>query len=384
MLKNTTIIFCCATIFLISSCSDDQGLLKDVVNSKVEKSKDIQIVKLSDFATLRSSSGDKDDEFILKFKDTETYNKTVLELDENTRENIILATDTENQFKSLKDIYEEAMNEADSLDFTEQEYIYFKNKYEKYLFFPEYKDDFGAYMPADDDLSKIVSPGGHIVIGNDLITIKRINSYEELQDLGKTYYSKKEEELIILRSSGSLKTHNVKGFSSFWKSEEYDSGWRKGGKGKKMRVKFGRKDHHGKFKWHSEVSFRKKAAFGKWYNYSSQTSLSAVITYENRATQDFNYSHKGSSSHDGYAPTAFLYGGPASSIFDSDFNKTIIQGVDRFYFPQFNVKIKVSFRGFYQTENYEYSRDAILGYVPVNSVVNVNELKTIPFYNYKF
>lgn len=48
-------------------------------------------------------------------------------------------------FESLFQIYEKAMSDADSLDFTIDEYKWFKEKYGKFLYFPEYNDDYGAY-----------------------------------------------------------------------------------------------------------------------------------------------------------------------------------------------------------------------------------------------
>ena len=79
---------------------------------------------------------------ILSFADDATYNHTVELLSE-------MGVDERNRwiksnygdFRSLYDLYLQSMEDASELDESMQSYMAYKKKYEKTLFFADYKDD---------------------------------------------------------------------------------------------------------------------------------------------------------------------------------------------------------------------------------------------------
>lgn len=152
------------------------------------------------------------------------------------------------------------MVKADSLDFTEQEYKQFKEKYSEHLYFPEYKDDFGAYIPfVNTYLSYITNKDCKYMVGNQTIQVEMIKNYEQLQQSGQALYNSIEDMQRLKRSSETVN-----------RLEEVRCNNRK--LWVKCRLK--PSNHPGiGYDILVEVSFRKKGAFGAWYNYSSKSEL---------------------------------------------------------------------------------------------------------------
>lgn len=332
-------LFSLLFIAVVTSCRQDE-LISDEPNN-LDSDADIEVVKISS-NDLKSSDNSNIDEYVLKFKNEDVLNKTIEKLEVLSPKEKLEWSNNFNNFNSLNSLYEQAMLEADSLDFTEDEYNAFKKKYGEYLYFPEYIDDYGAYLPsANKDYSSIANMNGKILVGNEFREIEKITTYEELQDYGLAYYSKEEEHSEIETRSSSKVTWNEIKTSAH--TEEFSSGWNKVGNGKKIQVKFGIRNMMVRDKgicFHTEVSFRKKGFLGRWYNYSSETSIKVKVqseyipdsvaididkilntpnAYYGYDTQYYYYqaSHSGSSSHDTYAkvPESFyLYQNKQSNI----------------------------------------------------------------------
>jgi len=121
---------------------------------------------------------------ILKFKDGETFGRFV----EN-------GTAVEG-FYSLYDNFSDAMKEAESYYDREGGYEEFKAKYSS-LYFPEYEDDYSAYLPVSDkNIAKFVNKDGDVIIGEENVTFKNIKSYNDLIEAGYVP-DPKEVKLIV-------------------------------------------------------------------------------------------------------------------------------------------------------------------------------------------
>lgn len=95
-------------------------------------------------------------------------------------------------FISILDLYKDAMEWADiNLDETENSYNTWKKMYGDYLYFPEYKEDYGAYIPiSKKTIAAVSNISGKVVVGDQIVDMKDIFSYEDLQLKGcDAYYS---------------------------------------------------------------------------------------------------------------------------------------------------------------------------------------------------
>jgi hypothetical protein len=222
---------------------------------------------------------------MLKFKDIETFNSIVLESANSMDRNYVntevqTLVSTVQTFKSIKTIFNEAMEEAEDYCDTEEGYYQFKEKYSN-LYFPEHDDDYSAYLPvSDENIAKYLNTNGDVMIGEEVRNFKDIYSYQQLVDLGKTPLSGPQ-----LRAMSGI--NNI--------SEEKDSNG-----DRKIWVKtYSRsvQDYATIIPviW-IEVCFRKKGAFGIWYNYSSNSTLTA--NGQIVGMNFFNESMGGASSHD--------------------------------------------------------------------------------------
>lgn len=176
-------------------------------------------------------------------------------------------------FKSIYDVYEEALNEADNYYDSENHYAEFKAKYPS-LYFPEYQDDYSAYLPVSNKyVAKLLNVNGEVKIGGKIVNMKDVYSYEKLAELGETlqdditpfdYAGNYLNGTPELKNQGDRKL-KVKVYTEPGTSGVYEA----------IVV---------------DVSFRKKGAFGAWYNYRSKTTLGWV--------NGESWSKDGFSSHD--------------------------------------------------------------------------------------
>jgi len=78
------------------------------------------------------------------------------------------------------------MGDADNYYDTKEHYEEFKVKYAS-LYFPEYGDDYSAYLPVSNlKLAHLANKNGFIKINGELINCKDISSYAQLDSLGLT------------------------------------------------------------------------------------------------------------------------------------------------------------------------------------------------------
>ena len=163
-------------------------------------------------------------------------------------------------FTSIYDAYEEALNEADNYYDSESHYAEFKEKYAS-LYFPEHEDDYSVYLPVSDrNVAKLLNVNGDVMIGNEVINMKDIFTYEKLVELGETMTDD--------------------GISTLDYTGDYLNGTPelKNGGDRKLRIRVYTKpgsDGVGEIVV-VDVSFRKKGAFGAWYNYKSTTTLGSA------------------------------------------------------------------------------------------------------------
>jgi hypothetical protein len=248
-------------------------------------------------------------------KVTDSHSKTLefrnaAEFDEALREISLLETEDSKdslvearygQFYSLKKVYDAAMHDAADLDETRKSYMDYKNRYSPYLYFSDYADDCGAYLPVKNkDAAYLLNANGETTISGERVCMRNVTSYADLQEAGVAMYDA--EETVATRGwNPSYVSHPEEAFSenSGNVGMEFDSGWWQEGK-RKVRVKCGRKivnRNSPVMKLHVEVSFRKKTWLG-WANYSSETTTTGTFT--GGYSGSINFHKEADSSHDWY------------------------------------------------------------------------------------
>lgn len=276
---------------------------------------------------------------VLKFKDETTFQKTLNKLQISVEEKRKWDKNSDN-FSSIQDVFNQAMIDVDLVDETEESYMNFKSKYDKYLYFPMYKEDYGVYIPfIEKEKAHIANPDGYVIVGNEVRNLKSIYSYSDLQMSGQAYY----DGMSDLRSLNRIwNTH------SQFIGDEMDSGWREID-GRKLKIKFGRLSNKmninplpngtpgGKFAMNlkMEISFRKKTWIG-WVNYSSKTNTDITYQFLGK-TYTKNYSSDGYSSHDWKDGNKFPW---------STTNERQPNGRPIFITPEVRASFETGFRGF--------------------------------------
>lgn len=189
-------------------------------------------------------------------------------------------------FTSIYDSYEAALNEADKYYDTKNHYEEFKEKYSN-LYFPEHEDDYSAYLPvSDENVAKLLNVNGEVEINGKIINMKDVSTYEELMKLGRTM-----EDYTVLKSD--YIGNYINGFP------ELENG---GNRRLKCRV-YTQPGSTGVYEEIVvDISFRKKGAFGIWYNYSSTTVLgwvpglswtkTRVSSHDYKFAREYDENHK--------------------------------------------------------------------------------------------
>lgn len=203
-------------------------------------------------------------------------------------------------FYSLADLYNQALADADDLDESKESYTQFHEKYANFLFFPEYKEDYGFYLPVKNSISALLlNKKGEVKIGNMITNMKDISNYAHLQEIGIAMYDN--ELSKVTRSSNSFE-------DDF--ENEYDSGWFVYDNSKKIKLKCGRQivtnigpgpSGYVEYRLHFEISFRKKTWLG-WTNYSSRVDIEGDynVTESELGKTEISESKTADSSHDYY------------------------------------------------------------------------------------
>lgn len=331
--------FIVGSLLLCYSCSNDE-LLSENNRSELENGSEIEVVNINSYLTnrartLNTFSNEESNQYALKFRDEITYKKTIAKLEAMSDVERTEWFKTLDGFESLQAIFDRAMEDVDNVDETEESYMNFKAKYDKYLYFPMYEEDYGFYMPViEQEVATIANPNGLIVIGNEVVNIKNISTYSELQLSGQAYYPS--ESNIASRNAVDNQIYTLR---NRYIGREQDSGWEKRGK-RKLKLKFGLQGN-GKLapnpftlKLHLEVSFRKKTWVG-WVNYSSKTTTTGTINIGGVQTP-INFYKSGSSSHDWYSNSVTNWWRDGSSA----------NGIAYYRVATINANLSTSFQGF--------------------------------------
>ena len=128
---------------------------------------------------------------ILKFANHEEFEKDLYNLRclKSSDEKEEWVHKTYPSFCSIMDIYEQAGEEAAESNLeTEMEFLTFMNKYHN-LYFPLEDEDAGFYIPIrDENIAYLANQDCMILIGDDVVDMKDISNYSDLQEAGKAYY----------------------------------------------------------------------------------------------------------------------------------------------------------------------------------------------------
>lgn len=305
----------------ITSCTNDLETTEGVFSNGQEK----DIVLLNGNSLTKSSNDQSDN--ILKFKNQSVLDETITRLKKMTNEER-LEWEQEMNFVSLNSIYENALDEVTAMEGTAEEYNTFKEKYQDYLYFPEYKEDYGAYLPvSNEEVASVLNKNGEVMIGEEIVNMKDVFTYSDLQLTGNALYD--------LEVSPRLSNKDYIG-------NQYDSGWKEVGS-RKFKLKAGRRIMDvGKTEiaLHIEISFRKKGVFG-WMNYKETTQTTGTYyPFSGPLTGSFYQEEKGRSSHDHYI-------GRGSSLFWKIVNNQKVA-------TQMGGSFTVKFVGFNVTQSYKF------------------------------
>lgn len=253
--------------------------------------------------------------------------------------------------KSLRDVYDEAMVEAESLTETKQSSMEFKNKYSKYLFFADYKDDGGFYLPVKDlNVACLLNPNGDVKIAGKIVNKKDVTSYSQLQAIGVALYSL--PNMMRTRATAQEFAINRSGNNSI--GEEYDSGWKHYG-GKKVKLKARRRTKlvNGNALlscFHTEFCFRKKTWLG-WTNYRSESTIKGRVSWGDGGF-DLNSHETAHSSHDKDYPLPIYW--------DSRFTYT---------YPELTCTADVDYRGVHETLHFNWEMNG--AYCKLNTIQEI-------------
>jgi hypothetical protein len=285
-MSKKTLFLSLAIAVLLSSCSHDDMFISDQQNESKQS-----------YASTKSDS-------ILSFDNIGDYQNllnciSALDTDE---EKLLFVKNRYPKFHSIQTRYWSAMNEMDSIDTIDKNtYTAFEGKY-NCLYFPKYKDDAGFYIPMSDlNAAFLANEKCEIKIGNKLVNLKDVTSYNELQQLGRAYYP---EEMIHSRATPT--TFNLNSASMNSVGPEYDSDWKTYGNRKvklKARRQFVKTSVSVGFVTstsllHLEFCFRKNTWMG-WVNYKSKSTIKfeTTIPHTNKKIEA-EFTHNGLSSHD--------------------------------------------------------------------------------------
>lgn len=268
-------------------------------------------------------------------------------------------------FTSIHDIYEQAGEEAAVSDLeTEVQFNSFMDKY-ACLFFPLEEEDAGFYIPMKDtDLSYLANLNCRIAIGDNVIDLKDIHDYSDLQECGRAFYE--QPGIMTLSSEESF---YIKNPSMSSVGPEYDSGWQEYGK-RKVKLKARRLLKEKvlspllKFSesyFHTEFCFRKKTFLG-WSNYKCKSEITGEVIIPGYGKLILDSNASGTSSHD----EEYYY--PIHISNDDNF---------RYYrYLEAPCKATVKFNDISDPLNYSWVMTGIVFKTPLNGVLP----EVVPYY----
>lgn len=287
-------IYFCTLIVLLSGCANEEITQSESMDNIIcNPELGFTLIKEGDVLVF-------DSEEAFNFA-VEQFNSAELRLKEKNglffREYISLKS---YGFTSLFDDFESAMDEAVAYNEKEGGYEEFKNKYST-LYFPEYGDDYSAYLPVSNrNVAKLLNQKGEVSIGGKIVDYRDINSYAQLVELGLTWENETAIEKITTRGEDVENTESINEFPKGGQG----STWYHGTSRKKLKIRCYKKGH---YKYHPvntnliseeyimiDVAFRSKNMFGGWYNHNGRTTMG----YMNGQLSVTSGTMKDNSSHD--------------------------------------------------------------------------------------
>ncbi len=200
-------------------------------------------------------------------------------------------------FRSIKDVYDDAMVEADTMGDTEEDYSKFMEKYAD-LYFPLYQEDAGFYIPIkNENMAFLANPDCKVKIAGETVNLRDVNDYQTLMDLGIAYYTEPAPMAAIATDQEIERLNNYeKNMNSV--GTEFDSDWSTYNNSRRVKLKARRRVTDNVSKLHFEFCFRKKKPRG-WVNYSSNSTLKGTVKLVGTPeTITINKDLHGRSSHD--------------------------------------------------------------------------------------
>jgi hypothetical protein len=288
-------------------------MLLGVITSCTNESEPVTLSQEKDVEVI-TDSGEK----IMKFKNRQVFDETVESLKCLDSEEKKSWSEQHGLF-SLYSFYEEAMLAAADIK-TNEDYYAFKAKYENHFYFPEYEDDYGAYMPLKRQYAAcVLTPNAEVIIGDEKVNMRDVFKYADLQESGKALYDDPGLELRYGNND--------------YVGTQYDSGWiiySNSAESKKVKVKIGRRIRNvqqKRFAIHVEISFRKHMGLLGWGNYSSTTVLGGTFQVGSLPVYTINTNQRqsGTSSHDHYLldGDAAFYSGNVTTFATADVKATL-------------------------------------------------------------
>lgn len=305
IVKVTILLYC----IVLSSCVENDIIYDDYTENLQPP---FQIVKITGSKLKSSNNGNSnEEEYVLQFRDEKTFEQTIDVLDGMSMDERNEWSEQLTNFTSAAQLYEQAMAEAESYYDRPGGYEEFKAKYNM-LYFPEYGDDYGAYLPYKNDIEIFcANENGRLMIGEEVINIDPLTTYDELIETGRAMIEVEPSGLFDLEKMDSLLNQtnttravlgdnvridafNITPVNAWQKMVvgdtqwQHSTGWLQEGK-YKIIIKFTRKysaTRHFvvlpdgfRVQWHLEVAFRKKGFLGAWYNYRNNSDVTVNLTF---------------------------------------------------------------------------------------------------------
>lgn len=124
---------------------------------------------------------------ILSFANEAEFQAMVTKIRNNetvTSSKLRSASTESSGFISIFDEYDEAMSVADEYYTREGGYEEFKKRFPN-LYYPEYGEDYAAFLPVSDEaIAKLLNKEGKVIIGGEEKDMRDVSSYEKIQELG--------------------------------------------------------------------------------------------------------------------------------------------------------------------------------------------------------
>lgn len=306
-MKNLLFFLLLAMTMAITSCSQTEMSEMPTSNKTTSFIKDEGTRSLSN------------DEEMLQFDNEADFQAAVTQLKNLTtvEEKRAWVRNNFGEFKSLQDLYWDAMNEVDeSNDDSAESFELFQQKYEG-LYFPKYMEDMGFYIPmADLDKAYVVNRNCEVSIAGNIKNLRDIYDYSTLMMLNRAYYSIEKPMTIGTVYNFTINYHDQNSVGP-----EYESEWRHfkadttDGTERKVKLKVRRKfkyDLNVNFSLvHLELCFRKK----RWYGYTNYHGEAEMIfntvipgygpirlafKQEGQSSHDYEFPYPMKISNDGY------------------------------------------------------------------------------------